>query len=73
MRHLGDLLKEKRKTIELIAAGGVISVMQFGNRQMTRDIDGHRTLAAAGRIRDDHGALRALTDVPATSSAIGVL
>lgn len=39
MRRLGDLLKEKRKSIELVAAGGVISVMQFGNRQMTRDID----------------------------------
>ena len=25
MRRLGDLLKEKRKSVELVAAGGVIS------------------------------------------------
>lgn len=36
---LGDLLKQQKKRVELVAAGGVPSVLQFGNRSMTRDID----------------------------------
>ena len=39
LHRLGDLLKERNRTIQLVAAGGVISVMQFGNRLMTRDVD----------------------------------
>lgn len=39
LKKLGNLLKEKNKRIELVAAGGVISVLQFGSRHMTRDID----------------------------------
>lgn len=39
LHRLGDLLKERKRTVQLVAAGGVISVMQFGNRLMTRDID----------------------------------
>ncbi len=39
LRRLGDLLKERNRTVQLVAAGGVISVMQFGNRAATRDID----------------------------------
>lgn len=39
LKRLGDLLQEKGKSIELVAAGGVISVLHFGSRQMTRDID----------------------------------
>ncbi|MBI3562841.1 MAG: hypothetical protein HY080_14105 [Gammaproteobacteria bacterium] len=37
--RLGDLLKERNIHIELVAAGGVISILQFGSRRMTRDID----------------------------------
>jgi len=37
--RLGDLLQEHKEQVELITAGGVISVLLFGNRQMTRDID----------------------------------
>ena len=39
LNRLGDLLKEKNQRIELVAAGGVISVLQFGSRHMTRDVD----------------------------------
>jgi hypothetical protein len=39
LHRLGDLLKERNRTVQLVAAGGVISVMQFGNRAATRDID----------------------------------
>jgi hypothetical protein len=39
LRRLGDLLKERNRYVELVAAGGVISVMQFESRLMTRDID----------------------------------
>jgi hypothetical protein len=39
LTRLADLLKEKNKRVELVAAGGVISVLIFGSRQMTRDID----------------------------------
>ncbi len=37
--RLGDLLQEHKERVELVTAGGVISVLLFGNRQMTRDID----------------------------------
>lgn len=39
LMRLAQLLGEKNKCVELVAAGGVISVMLFGSRQMTRDID----------------------------------
>jgi Nucleotidyl transferase of unknown function (DUF2204) len=39
LKRLGDLLQIKNRRIELVAAGGVISVLQFGSRNMTRDID----------------------------------
>ncbi len=39
LTRLADLLKERNKRVELVAAGGVISVLIFGSRQMTRDID----------------------------------
>ena len=39
LTRLADLLKEKQTRVELVAAGGVISVLVFGSRQMTRDID----------------------------------
>ncbi|VAW67083.1 hypothetical protein MNBD_GAMMA09-2728 [hydrothermal vent metagenome] len=39
LTRLAALLKEKNKHVELVAAGGVISVVLFGSRQMTRDID----------------------------------
>jgi len=37
--RLGELLQEKKEHVELVTAGGVISVLLFGNREMTRDID----------------------------------
>lgn len=37
--RLAELLQERNKRVELVAAGGVISVLVFGSRQMTRDID----------------------------------
>jgi len=39
LNRLAGLLKEKNQRVELVAAGGVISVLLFGSRQMTRDID----------------------------------
>ncbi len=39
LTRLGDLLKEHGERVQLVAAGGVISVLQFGSRHMTRDID----------------------------------
>ena len=39
LSRLAELLKERNKRVELVAAGGVISVLIFGSRQMTRDID----------------------------------
>jgi len=39
LKRLAQLLSEKNKRVELVAAGGVISVLLFGSRQMTRDID----------------------------------
>lgn len=39
LTRLGDLLQERNARVELVAAGGVISVLQFGSRDMTRDID----------------------------------
>jgi predicted nucleotidyltransferase len=39
LTRLAQLLNEKNKRVELVAAGGVISVMVFESRQMTRDID----------------------------------
>lgn len=39
LKRLAQLLNEQNKRVELVAAGGVISVMLFGSRQMTRDID----------------------------------
>ncbi|TVZ37668.1 hypothetical protein P886_2010 [Alteromonadaceae bacterium 2753L.S.0a.02] len=39
LKRLAELLREENKRVELVAAGGVISVMLFGSRQMTRDID----------------------------------
>ena len=37
--RLGELLQEHKEYVELVTAGGVISVLLFGSRQMTRDID----------------------------------
>ena len=39
LTRLATLLKDKNQRVELVAAGGVISVLLFGSRQMTRDID----------------------------------
>jgi hypothetical protein len=39
LNRLGALLKENNRRVEMVAAGGVISVLQFGSRHMTRDID----------------------------------
>lgn len=39
LKRLAQLLSEQNKRVELVAAGGAISVMLFGSRQMTRDID----------------------------------
>jgi len=39
LNRLGDLLQEQNEYVELVAAGGVISVLLFGSRNMTRDID----------------------------------
>lgn len=39
LNRLGDLLKDQNKRVELVAAGGIISVLYFGSRLMTRDID----------------------------------
>ncbi len=39
LARLAQLLQEQNKRVELVAAGGVISVLIFGSRQMTRDID----------------------------------
>jgi len=39
LARLAQLLQEQNKRVELVAAGGVISVLVFGSRQMTRDID----------------------------------
>lgn len=39
LNRLGDLLKEQNKRVELVVAGGIISVLYFGSRLMTRDID----------------------------------
>lgn len=39
LRRLGELLAARGKRVELVAAGGVISVLQFGNRNSTYDID----------------------------------
>ena len=37
--RLGELLQEHNEHVELVTAGGVISVLLFGTREMTRDID----------------------------------
>jgi len=37
--RLAELLQENKERVELVTAGGVISVLQFGNREMTQDID----------------------------------
>ena len=37
--RLAELLQEKKEHVELVTAGGVISVLLFGNREMTQDID----------------------------------
>ncbi|AZZ93502.1 hypothetical protein EUZ85_23370 [Hahella sp. KA22] len=39
LSRLAQLLKERNRRVELVAAGGVISVLMFGSRRMTRDID----------------------------------
>ncbi|MCF6338288.1 MAG: DUF6036 family nucleotidyltransferase [Gammaproteobacteria bacterium] len=39
LKRLGDLLQEQNEHVELITAGGVVSVLLIGNRNMTRDID----------------------------------
>ena len=39
LKRLAELLQQKNKRVELVAAGGVISVMFFGSREMTQDID----------------------------------
>ncbi|MBC8397797.1 MAG: hypothetical protein H8E16_11960 [Flavobacteriales bacterium] len=36
---LGDKLKEKNIKIDLVVAGGIISVLYFNNRESTKDID----------------------------------
>lgn len=39
LKRLGDLLKESGKKIELVVAGGVISLLVFNSRQLTHDVD----------------------------------
>jgi len=39
LMRLAELLEENNRQVELVAAGGVISVLIFGSRGMTRDID----------------------------------
>lgn len=39
LNRLGELLKDQNKRVELVVAGGIISVLYFGSRLMTRDID----------------------------------
>lgn len=39
LKRLGDLLKENSKKIELVVAGGVISLLVFNSRQLTHDVD----------------------------------
>lgn len=39
LNRLGDLLAEKTKRLELVCCGGIISLMYFGSRTMTQDID----------------------------------
>jgi hypothetical protein len=39
LKRLAELLKENNSRVELVAAGGVISVLIFESRGMTRDID----------------------------------
>ncbi len=39
LNRLGDLLKEKGKSLELVCCGGVVSVLYHGSRQMTHDVD----------------------------------
>ena len=39
LSRLAELLQQHNQRVELVAAGGVISVLLFGSRQMTRDID----------------------------------
>ena len=39
LKRLGDLLKENGKKIELVVAGGVISLLVFNSRQLTHDVD----------------------------------
>lgn len=39
LNRLGDLLKEHKQRVELITAGGVVSVFYLGNRNTTKDID----------------------------------
>ena len=39
LERLGVLLQAQNERVELVTAGGVISVLLFGNREMTQDID----------------------------------
>ena len=65
LTRLAELLQENNKRVELVAAGGVISVMFFGSRQMTRDIDviipaGDKALIVdlTDRVADEQGLPR---------------
>lgn len=39
LRHLGELLAERGEHVELVAGGGVVSVLFFESRTMTEDVD----------------------------------
>jgi len=39
LNRLAEMLEEKNRQVELVAAGGVISVLVFDSRDMTQDID----------------------------------
>lgn len=39
LERLGDLLKEQNILLELTVAGGIVSLLHFGSRNMTQDVD----------------------------------
>lgn len=39
LTRLGDLLQKKKKRLELVCRGGIISLMYFRSRTMTQDVD----------------------------------
>lgn len=39
LNKLGDLLKQKNQSLDLVCCGGIVSVLYHGSRQMTHDVD----------------------------------